>query len=151
MSKSLNNFFTVRDIREQYSGDVIRFFLLSGHYRSPIDFSIDKYLYKPTGNPKPIKMCIDTTNYDAVMARIEKAQGLTDAEREVLKLCAYRFIEINMADMAEYYCHASDAMREAMEDNCLVIVDGKRLIEKGLIKLSEDIQEVLQLEMDEDA
>ncbi len=119
--------------------------------RSPIDFSIDKYLYKPTGNPKPIKMCIDTTNYDLVVARIEKAQGLTDAEREVLKLCAYRFIEINMSDMAEYYCHASDAMREAMEDNCLVIVDGKRLIEKGLIKLSEDIQEVLQLEMDEDA
>ena len=39
MSKSLNNFFTVRDIREQYSGDVIRFFLLSGHYRSPINFS----------------------------------------------------------------------------------------------------------------
>lgn len=39
MSKSLNNFFTVRDIRQQYSGDVIRFFLLAGHYRSPINFS----------------------------------------------------------------------------------------------------------------
>ena len=39
MSKSLNNFFTVRDIREKYTGDVIRFFLLSGHYRSPINFS----------------------------------------------------------------------------------------------------------------
>ncbi len=39
MSKSLNNFFTVRDIRKDYSGDVIRFFLLSGHYRSPINFS----------------------------------------------------------------------------------------------------------------
>lgn len=39
MSKSLNNFFTVRDIRKLYSGDVIRFFLLSGHYRSPINFS----------------------------------------------------------------------------------------------------------------
>ncbi|MBP3895338.1 MAG: cysteine--tRNA ligase [Mogibacterium sp.] len=39
MSKSLGNFFTVRDIREHYTGDVIRFFLLSGHYRSPINFS----------------------------------------------------------------------------------------------------------------
>ncbi|MBR2675186.1 MAG: cysteine--tRNA ligase [Mogibacterium sp.] len=39
MSKSLGNFFTVRDIREHYSGDIIRFFLLSGHYRSPINFS----------------------------------------------------------------------------------------------------------------
>lgn len=39
MSKSKGNFFTVRDIRKQYSGSEIRFFLLSGHYRGPIDFS----------------------------------------------------------------------------------------------------------------
>ncbi len=39
MSKSKGNFFTVRDILRSYSGEVIRFFLLSGHYRSPINFS----------------------------------------------------------------------------------------------------------------
>jgi cysteinyl-tRNA synthetase len=39
MSKSEGNFFTVRDILEDYSGETIRFFLLAGHYRSPIDFS----------------------------------------------------------------------------------------------------------------
>lgn len=39
MSKSLGNFFTVREILEKYRGEVIRFFLLSGHYRSPIDFN----------------------------------------------------------------------------------------------------------------
>ncbi len=39
MSKSKGNFFTVRDILKEYDGEVIRFFLLSGHYRSPIDFS----------------------------------------------------------------------------------------------------------------
>ncbi len=39
MSKSLGNFFTVREILERYDGEVIRFFLLSGHYRSPIDFN----------------------------------------------------------------------------------------------------------------
>ena len=39
MSKSEGNFFTVRDILEKYDGEVIRFYLLSGHYRSPIDFS----------------------------------------------------------------------------------------------------------------
>jgi len=39
MSKSKGNFFTVRDILNQYSGEVIRFFLLSGHYRNPINFS----------------------------------------------------------------------------------------------------------------
>ncbi|WP_027399731.1 cysteine--tRNA ligase [Anaerovorax odorimutans] len=39
MSKSKGNFFTVRDILKDYDGEVMRFFLLSGHYRSPINFS----------------------------------------------------------------------------------------------------------------
>lgn len=39
MSKSKGNFFTVRDILNEYDGEVIRFFLLSGHYRNPINFS----------------------------------------------------------------------------------------------------------------
>jgi cysteinyl-tRNA synthetase len=39
MSKSLGNFFTIRDILDQYDAEVVRFFLLSTHYRSPIDFS----------------------------------------------------------------------------------------------------------------
>ncbi|MGI6751446.1 MAG: cysteine--tRNA ligase [Anaerovoracaceae bacterium] len=41
MSKSKGNFFTVRDILEEYDGEVIRFFLLSAHYRNPINFSRD--------------------------------------------------------------------------------------------------------------
>ncbi|MCB5250804.1 MAG: cysteine--tRNA ligase [Candidatus Cloacimonadales bacterium] len=39
MSKSLNNFFTTRDIMKDYDPEVIRFFFLSKHYRSPIDFN----------------------------------------------------------------------------------------------------------------
>ncbi len=39
MSKSLGNFFTIRDILEQYDPEVVRFFILTAHYRSPIDFS----------------------------------------------------------------------------------------------------------------
>lgn len=39
MSKSKDNFFTVRDILKRYTGEEIRYFLLSGHYRSPINFS----------------------------------------------------------------------------------------------------------------
>ncbi|MBV7274489.1 cysteine--tRNA ligase [Clostridium sp. PL3] len=41
MSKSLNNFFTAREILEKYEPDVIRLFMLSGHYRTQINFSID--------------------------------------------------------------------------------------------------------------
>jgi len=41
MSKSLGNFFTVREIAEKYPLQVIRFFMLSAHYRSPLNFSAD--------------------------------------------------------------------------------------------------------------
>ncbi len=41
MSKSLGNFFTVRDIAAEYDLQVLRFFMLSAHYRNPINFSRD--------------------------------------------------------------------------------------------------------------
>lgn len=41
MSKSLNNFFTAREILERYDADVIRFLMLSGHYRVQLNFSED--------------------------------------------------------------------------------------------------------------
>lgn len=41
MSKSLNNFFTTREILDQFDSEVVRFFMLSAHYRTPINFSRD--------------------------------------------------------------------------------------------------------------
>ena len=41
MSKSLNNFITIRELLEDYEPETFRFFVLSTHYRSPIDFSKD--------------------------------------------------------------------------------------------------------------
>ncbi len=42
MSKSKNNFFTVQDILKKYPGEVLRFFILQTHYRSPLDFSDER-------------------------------------------------------------------------------------------------------------
>lgn len=42
MSKSLGNFFTVREVLEHFPGEVIRFYLLGTHYRSPLDFDDEK-------------------------------------------------------------------------------------------------------------
>ena len=39
MSKSLGNFFTIREILKQFPGEVVRFFILTSHYRSPLDYS----------------------------------------------------------------------------------------------------------------
>jgi cysteinyl-tRNA synthetase len=39
MSKSLGNFFTIRDVLKRYDGETVRFFMLRTHYRSPFNFS----------------------------------------------------------------------------------------------------------------
>ena len=49
MSKSLGNFFTVREISEKYDLQVLRFFMLSAHYRSPLNFSADLMESAKTG------------------------------------------------------------------------------------------------------
>jgi cysteinyl-tRNA synthetase len=42
MSKSLGNFFTLKDVREKYHPEVIRFFILLSHYRSPLNYSVEQ-------------------------------------------------------------------------------------------------------------
>ncbi|HEY5672347.1 MAG TPA: cysteine--tRNA ligase [Malonomonas sp.] len=49
MSKSLGNFFTIRDILKTYDPEVVRFFILTAHYRSPIDFSDQNLIEAQTG------------------------------------------------------------------------------------------------------
>ena len=39
MSKSLDNFFTIRDVLKQYNGEVLRYFIIASHYRSPLNYS----------------------------------------------------------------------------------------------------------------
>lgn len=49
MSKSLNNFFTIRDVLEKYHPEIIRFLLVSSHYRSPINYSEDSLIEARAG------------------------------------------------------------------------------------------------------
>jgi cysteinyl-tRNA synthetase len=49
MSKSLGNFFLVRDVVEKFPGEVIRFYLLGTHYRSPLDFDDEKLVMAAKG------------------------------------------------------------------------------------------------------
>ncbi|HCS62856.1 MAG TPA: cysteine--tRNA ligase [Cellvibrio sp.] len=49
MSKSLNNFFTIRNVLEKYQPEVVRFFLISSHYRSPINYAEDNLIEARAG------------------------------------------------------------------------------------------------------
>ena len=62
MSKSLGNFFTVRDVAKEFDYEVIRFFMLSAHYRSPINFSKD-LMESASSALERIYTCIDTLKF----------------------------------------------------------------------------------------
>ena len=66
MSKSLGNFFTIRDVLKEYAPEVVRFFILRAHYRSPLNYSdahlVDarqalSRLYLALRNVRPAGLC----------------------------------------------------------------------------------------------
>lgn len=62
MSKSLGNFFTVRDILKEYDGEIIRFFMLSAHYRSPINFA-DTLMEQAKSAVERVYTCIENLEF----------------------------------------------------------------------------------------
>lgn len=80
MSKSKNNFFTVRDIIEQYDGEVIRFYLLSAHYRTQLDFRQELVEQIKTG----LERLRNTVGNLKHLARSAAQTKLTPDEAEVL-------------------------------------------------------------------
>lgn len=77
MSKSAGNFFTVRDIASKFDYEVIRFFMLSAHYRSPINFS-EELLAQASNGLERIYKCLENLEYIKESA----ASGQPSAENE---------------------------------------------------------------------
>ncbi|MFL6661004.1 MAG: cysteine--tRNA ligase [Rhizobacter sp.] len=65
MSKSLGNFFTIRDVLKHYDGETIRFFMLRTHYRSPFNFS-DANLDDARNALRRLYTALDTVAADAI-------------------------------------------------------------------------------------
>ena len=81
MSKSAGNFFTVREISEKYDLQVIRFFMLSAHYRSPLNFSAELIESSKNGLER-IRTAVDNLNH---MLEGRNPQEATEKERELLE------------------------------------------------------------------
>ncbi|MDR3332050.1 MAG: cysteine--tRNA ligase [Synergistaceae bacterium] len=90
MSKSLGNFFTVREVRAKYSTPVIRLFMLSAHYRSPINFSEEtleqaKSAYERLRNGwAEISYALEARPCDVVPC--ERDDGLREAIKDAMEL-----------------------------------------------------------------
>ena len=81
MSKYLGNFFTVREISEKYDLQILRFFMLNAHYRSPLNFSGE--LMEASKNAlERIQTAVDNLKFAADHA---ETQELTAEEQAVLK------------------------------------------------------------------
>ena len=81
MSKSLGNFFTVREISEKYDLQILRFFMLNAHYRSPLNFSAE--LMEASKNAlERIRTAVDNLKYITEHA---SACELTEEEAKFIK------------------------------------------------------------------
>jgi cysteinyl-tRNA synthetase len=130
MSKSLGNFFTIRDILNSYDPEVLRFFILTAHYRSPIDFS--------------------DQNLQEARLGLSRFYEALQAADEVLAACKQSDAESDAGSALEA------AFREAMDDDFNTaaaigqLFDAVRTInrlitEKGFRKNREKVAEVREL------
>lgn len=81
MSKSLGNFFTVRDISEKYDLQVLRFFMLSAHYRSPLNFSAELMEASRNG----LERIVNATGRLKNLLEKAEEKDMTEAEQSAVK------------------------------------------------------------------
>lgn len=149
MSKSLNNFFTVRDILEHYNGEVMRFFLLSGHYRSPINFC-DTLMEQAKNGLARMENCKENLNY---LMGVGNDGGMTEAEEAAFAgYEKYReaFVtamddDLNTADAISAVFELVTAINTAIKDGA-----SKAFAKASMETLMEfaDVLGLLQAEMD---
>jgi len=141
MSKSLGNFFTIKDILKKFDAKVVRYFLLSTHYRSPINFA-DKLLeqskqglerlqeftdnlecYKSeAGNNKNVKKLIEKTKkgFETGMDNdfeISTSLGIIfEFVKDMNKLMAEKNISVKNAEKARAFMFELDTVLNVLED-----------------------------------
>ena len=158
MSKSLGNFFTVREISEKYDLQVLRFFMLSAHYRSPLNFSADLMEASKNGLVR-ILNCTDKLND---LLKTVSGDEMTEAEKENEKELQ-AFVEKYEASMDDDF-NTADAISAVFEivklANSTAAEDSTKayvsLLEKTIAKLcdvlgiiTEKKEEILDSEIEE--
>lgn len=119
MSKSAGNFFLVRDAAGKYGYDAVRFFLLSSHYRSPINYS-DDILLQASAAVERLNNCLSNVEFASKNASGE----LLDREKEsieFLNLKKNSFIEameddLNTADAIAYVFEMTRDINTVIKD-----------------------------------
>ncbi len=128
MSKSLGNFFTVRDVANEYGYEPIRYFLISSHYRSPINYSVD-IIEQCKASLVRLYNCRESLDFamknatDTVVANVDEIKAKLNSRKD--QFIAAMDDDLNTAD-------AITAIFELVKDvNTTVITDApnKELVE----------------------
>ncbi len=96
MAKSKGNFFTVRDIAKEIPYDVIRFFIISTHYKAPINFSKEALESSKKGLDR-IKNCLKNLEY--YLENNVSDVSISDEEQEILKSDVAKYKEYFVKEM----------------------------------------------------
>ena len=138
MSKSLGNFFTVRDVAKEYDYEVIRFFMLSAHYRNPINFSKD--LMEQSKNALGrIYTCLESL---AFMADNGLAGEPTDAEnKDFEEIFAYKKAFTDAMDDDLNTASAISAIFDIVKTANLKLAEGK-FTKEHIMRISDLIKEL---------
>lgn len=143
MSKSAGNFFTVREIGEKYPLQVIRFFMLSAHYRTPLNFSDTLVESAKTGLDR-ILTAIDLCRE---MAAKEETGSLSDAGKE--HFAKVEALVKKFEDAMEDDFNTADAVSaifEIVRESNSTVKDFSADYAKKVLKVLEDLCGVLGIE-----
>ncbi|MCL2874380.1 MAG: cysteine--tRNA ligase [Defluviitaleaceae bacterium] len=140
MSKSLGNFFTLREVAERFSYEAVRFFMLSGHYRSPINFS-DELMNSAESGLRRIKNCLQDLQF-----AIEKAIGEEISEAENKLLEQSKTFKINFEESLDDDFNTADALASVFEFVRFANVNISNSSSKTFVKeIHADISELMDV------
>lgn len=95
-------------------------------------------IYEPTGSMPALADLFDTTTTDTLLGEIADADVPEDV-REFLTRAAARHTVLRFDRIANYYAHATPEVQRLMEASALVIVDAEQAIERGFMRLHDDV------------
>lgn len=148
MSKSLGNFFTIRDIVAHFPYQVIRFFILSGHYRMPINFS-DELLRASQTSLQRITTCASNLRFTIANRNDDQGDNLADQELAVAIVDARKSFIAHMDDDLNTADAITDIFGLVKAANTAVSSASKGMLEEALSALTE-LTDVLGIDLDED-
>jgi hypothetical protein len=114
---------------------------LSGDYTNKVKAPV----YEPKGEKPPIEDLVNTEKADELKAKIQESNAPDEIKR-FLGQAAQRHVVFDYGKIAEFYCHAEKEIQELMEDSALVIIDFKKALQHGYVKLNEGVLEALEAE-----